>query len=82
MNTAHNHAICQPHNLPPDWRPGPARYGIRIRLPETDPMTRILGKDWEMCRWYPSASERDRALREMTETPPYARRGDRPSSRL
>jgi hypothetical protein len=54
------------------------RYGIRITLPEGDPMRapHLLGDGWEQYRWYESAEDRDRAFEEMQNPPPYYRQGD------
>ncbi|MFU8778953.1 MAG: hypothetical protein ACNA7M_15020 [Roseovarius sp.] len=54
------------------------RYGIRITLPEGDPMRapHLLGDGWEQYRWFESAEARDRAFEGMQHPPPYYRRGD------
>ena len=69
---------CHDHNLRralPKNRP----YGIRVRLPAGDPLTRILGANWEKHHWYETPSERDRALAEFSERHLYSRPGDRPT---
>lgn len=53
-------------------------YGIRIRLPERDPLTDILEADTEMYRWYATEAERDAALAEMRRKHEYSRVGDVP----
>lgn len=56
------------------------RFGIRITLPDGDPMAmpHLLGRDWEGYRWYDSAKARDRALVELCREHQFSRRGDRP----
>lgn len=56
-------------------------YGIRMTLPEDDSFIGILGRDWEMYRWYASAAERDEALETMRAEHLYSRSGDRPMLR-
>jgi hypothetical protein len=53
-------------------------YGIRITLPEDDPMRapHLLGPDWEAFRWYETAAERDAAFEDMQRQLPIYRRGD------
>ena len=60
------------------------RYGIRITLPDDDPMraAHLLGDEWETVRWYDTEAARDRALREMQRQPGYYRRGDSPTQIL
>ncbi|MGM0676245.1 MAG: hypothetical protein ACQETW_02390 [Pseudomonadota bacterium] len=54
------------------------RFGIRITLPQGDSMSasHLLGEGWEHFRWYETAQERDAALEDMQNPPPYYRRGD------
>ena len=56
-------------------------YGIRITLPENDPMRapHLLGPDWEAYKWYEDEYERDFAFEEMQEKMIYYREGDYPS---
>ena len=60
------------------------KYGIRITLPEGDPMRapHLLGPDWESFRWFATREERDRAFEEMQEHLEYYRNGDEPSQVL
>lgn len=53
------------------------RFGIRVRLPEGDPMAapHLLG-DWVGERWYASAGERDIAFNITVRQLAYYRRGD------
>jgi hypothetical protein len=53
-------------------------YGIRVTLPEGDPMcaAHLLGADWEYFRWFDSAEARDRAYQEMSRQLPNYTRSD------
>ena len=56
------------------------RFGIRITLPQGDPMAlpHLLGSDWESYRWYASPEARDRALKDIPREHQFSRRGDQP----
>lgn len=56
-------------------------YGIKITLPEDDPLRaeHLLGPDWAGYRWYATAEERDDAFTDMQEELLWYRKGDRPS---
>lgn len=70
--------ICHDHNLN---RPSPRvkPYGIRVSLPPGEPLTHVLGSNWETYHWYATAERRDRALADMAGEHVYSRRGDRPT---
>lgn len=70
--------ICHLHNLNRDLT-GPKRFGVRVALMPGDTFARLLGRDWERVHWFATATERDRALREMASEHVYSRRGDRPT---
>lgn len=57
------------------------KYGIRLTMPENDPMRspHLLGPDWEAFRWFHSEKERDEKFAEMRREHMYSRRGDVPS---
>ena len=57
------------------------KYGIKMQLPEGDPMrsAHLLGDDWETINWYATEAERDRAFAEAQQKHPYYRIGDHPS---
>ena len=57
------------------------KYGIKITLPEDDPMRadHLLGPDWEGFRWYESVQERDDAFQDMNADLAWYRQGDHPS---
>ncbi len=54
------------------------QYGIRITLPDSDPMAlpHLLGPGWESFRWFASAAERDRMFADMRRDLPIYREGD------
>ena len=73
--------ICHEHNLIRDLK-APRRYGIRVTLSPYDSFAGVLGTDWERVHWFPTAEERDRALRDMASEHLYSRKGDRPTARF
>jgi hypothetical protein len=71
-------AICHAHNLAhPVHSSG--RFGIRVRLRNTDPFRKLLGDDWDKEHWFDTESERDAALVEMSGRYLYFRPGDEPA---
>ncbi len=54
-------------------------FGVRMHLPENDPMRAVLGDDWETVRWFASRSERDAAFDDMRRQHEYSRSGDQPT---
>lgn len=64
----------------PDGKP----YGIKVTMPEGDPMSEphLLGDAWSGSRWFATATERDAALAGMRKQPAYYRQGDSPSVEL
>jgi hypothetical protein len=73
--------ICHAHNLnrDPEIR---RRFGVRVRLTSADPLSRLLGGEFEKTHWFATATERNRALADMASEHLYSRRGDRPSLRF
>lgn len=59
------------------------KYGVRITLPEGDPMAapHLLGSEWEATRWFETEDERDRWIEEAQHEHLYSRRGDIPTQR-
>lgn len=53
-------------------------YGIRIELPEHDPMAedRLLGDQFPIEKWFDTEAERDQEFRKLSEHHPYYRRED------
>lgn len=56
-------------------------YGIRMVLADTDPLSAVLGDDWNTVRWYATQSERDAAYDDMRKQHRFSRSGDRPTLR-
>lgn len=73
--------ISNEHNLVDAPEPGERRFGIRVRIPESDPFRRLLPENWETYHWYPDAAARDRALADMSARHRYSRIGDAPTVR-
>lgn len=74
---------CHQHNLvDPDSAGAERPFGIRVTLPSSDSMRKILGDDWERLHWYPSETERDRAFDDMAERHGYYRKTDTPTQVL
>jgi len=71
-------SICQPHNLVTPIA-SKMNFGIRVKVRSSDPFRNLVGNDWQREHWYPSATERDAALRSMSEKYVYFRPGDKPS---
>ncbi|MEM7256474.1 MAG: hypothetical protein AAF404_03695 [Pseudomonadota bacterium] len=57
------------------------KYGIKIVMPGGDTMAadHLLGEGWAAHRWYDTEQQRDQALSEMQQQPPYYRKGDSPT---
>lgn len=73
MHVVHRHNLITPRTEQP------RNHGLRISLPPGDPLTHILGADWEQFHWFASAEERDEALEDMSSRHLYSRRGDLPT---
>lgn len=74
---------CHQHNLvDPRVAATDCRYGIRVTLPQQDPMQKVLGENWERLHWYPSERERDQAYQQMALHHGYYRDSDYPSQVL
>lgn len=74
---------CHQHNLvEPEKADAERKYGVRIRLPQGDTFSRLLGEDWERVRWYPSEADRDRAYNDIAERHGYYRKTDTPTQIL
>lgn len=72
--------FCHAHNLVDPSRADADRpWGIRVRVPATDPFNKLVGADWEKFHWYRSERERDTALERMRRKHGYYRIGDNPS---
>lgn len=74
---------CHPHNLvEPDTANRDRPWGIRVTLPATDTMRKVIGDDWERVHWYATEAERDAAFDRMAERHGYYRKTDRPTQVL
>ena len=55
------------------------RFGVRVRLNETDPFRKLVDDDWNSVHWFTTPEERDTALEEMSGRHRYSRLGDLPT---
>ena len=75
--------FCHQHNLVEPEKAGlERRFGIRVTLPATDTLRKILGDDWERAHWYASEAERDTAFENMAARHGYYRKTDTPTQVL
>jgi len=74
---------CHAHNLVDRSAAGADRpFGIRVTLPASDTLRKILGNDWEKLHWYATEEERDAAFENMAERHGYYRKTDTPTQIL
>lgn len=74
---------CHQHNLVDPASAGAERhYGIRVTLPASDTLRKLLGDDWEKLHWYPSEADRDAAFEQMAVRHGYYRNTDSPTQIL
>lgn len=74
---------CHQHNLvEPDTAGLERPWGIRVTLPPTDTLRKVIGDDWERLHWYPTETERDAAFDSMAERHGYYRKTDSPTQIL
>ena len=74
---------CHQHNLVEPETAGLERpWGIRVTLPPTDTLRKVIGDDWERLHWYPTETERDAAFDSMAERHGYYRKTDSPTQIL
>jgi len=73
-------AISNPHNLhQPPSAVAEGTYGVRVSLPEGDPLTNLHDVDWTTTHWFVTAAERDAALTDMRRKHEYSRPHDKPA---
>ena len=60
MDYCHQHNLVEPSIAGRD-RP----FGIRVTLPATDTLRKVLGDDWERLHWYATEEERDEAFEKL-----------------
>ncbi|MGI9219514.1 MAG: hypothetical protein ACR2QS_00590 [Woeseiaceae bacterium] len=74
---------CHQHNLvDPSIASAERRYGIRVTLPASDTMRKVLGEDYERLHWYSSERQRDVAFENMATRHGYYRNTDSPTQVL
>jgi hypothetical protein len=72
--------ICHAHNRRAGLRRVPKKtFGIRLSLPEGDPMRQVLGDDWHQFQWFEDETARESRIEELTGRFVYYRKGDRPT---
>ncbi len=71
--------ISNAHNLRSSPVEALRPFGIRVSLPDGDPLRKLLGPEWNRTHWYSSAAERDARMAEMGRRHEYSRASDRPS---
>lgn len=72
-------STCHEHNRRQGAPQGSGSFGIRMKLPEGDPMRPLLGDDWQATQWFATAAEREKRLEELMAQFVYYRKGDRAS---
>jgi hypothetical protein len=70
---------CHEHNRSRPLRGTPKAWGIRLSLPENDPMRPILGEDWHEYQWFAAEAQREAKLEQLRRQFVYYRKGDQPS---
>lgn len=70
---------CHEHNRSRPLPGTPHAWGIRLSLPENDPMRSVLGDEWQEYQWFASESAREAKLEQLQRQFVYYRQGDRPS---
>ncbi len=75
--------FCHQHNLVnPETANRERNFGIRVTLPATDTLRKVLGDNWERFHWYATAAERDTAFDNMAVRHGYYRNTDSPTQIL
>jgi len=75
--------FCHQHNLVEPEAAGRDRnFGIRVTLPATDTLRKMLGDNWEHVHWYATESDRDAAFKSMATRHGYYRKSDTPTQVL
>ena len=74
---------CHQHNLvEPELAGRERNFGIRVTLPPTDTLRKVLGENWERFHGYATETERDAAFEQMATRHGYYRKTDSPSQVL
>ena len=83
MNLREVMNYCHKHNLVTQSLVDTERtFGIRVTLPATDTLRKILGENWERMHWYAHEAERNLAFDKMAEHHGYYRNTDAPTQVL
>jgi len=70
---------CHEHNRSRPVPTDPKAWGIRLSLPDNDPMLALLGNDWHEYQWFASEAAREAKLAQLEQQFVYYRKGDQPS---
>ena len=74
---------CHQHNLvEPDSAGQNRNFGIRVTLPASDTLRKVIGDDWQREHWYATEAERDAAYDNMAVRHGYYRKTDTPTQIL
>ena len=74
---------CHQHNLvEPDSAGQNRSFGIRVTLPASDTLRKVIGDDWQREHWYATEAERDAAYDNMAVRHGYYRKTDTPTQIL
>lgn len=77
MGFHHSHNLVDANNVG-----GDRKFGIRVTLPPSDTLVKVLGSDWERLHWYSSEPQRDAAFDAMATRHGYYRETDTPTQTL
>ena len=69
--------VCHSHNRRAGLTGRSGPWGLRLRLPDGDTFSGILGDEWETVEWFPTERARARRIRELEAQFVYYRQGDR-----
>lgn len=70
---------CHEHNRSRTVPDAPKAWGLRLSLPQGDPMRALLGDDWHEYQWFASESAREAKRTQLLRQFVYYRKGDTPS---
>ncbi len=74
---------CHQDNLvEPDSAGQNRNFGIRVTLPASDTLRKVIGDDWQREHWYATEAERDAAYDNMAVRHGYYRKTDTPTQIL
>jgi hypothetical protein len=70
---------CHEHNRSRPLPGSPKAWGIRLSLPDQDPMRDLLGADWHEYQWFATEADREAKVEQLRRQFVYYRQGDVPS---